>query len=223
VGLIRLPSTTLCPSIAIDDPFPASDFDPWAGTYDQDVRTYDTFPFAGYDEVLGTVVTLADAQPGMSVLDLGTGTANLTLRFAGLGCELWCTDFSDAMLAKARTKLPQAHFVQADLRMAWPAELARSFDRIVSGYVFHHFELEKKVSFCKELISERLTTTGRMVIADIFFPTPTALEEFKQPIDDWEDEFYWIADEALPALKRAGLDARYIQVSPCAGVYCITG
>ena len=29
------------------DPFPASEFDQWAESYDADVVTYDTFPFAG--------------------------------------------------------------------------------------------------------------------------------------------------------------------------------
>ncbi len=73
-------------------------FDAWADSYDQDVVSQDVFPFAGYQRVLDTVVMLAGAQPGMSVLDLGTGTANLALRFAALGCDLWCTDFSAPML-----------------------------------------------------------------------------------------------------------------------------
>ncbi|HAE60554.1 MAG TPA: hypothetical protein DCG54_13890, partial [Anaerolineae bacterium] len=58
-----------------------------------------------------------------------------------------------------------------------------------------------------------------LVIGDISFPSFSTKEEFKQTIPDWEDEFYWFADEALEALLQAGLRARYQQVSACAGVY----
>ena len=201
------------------DPFPASDFDPWAESYDRDVQTYSDFPFAGYEQVLEKVINLADARPGMDVLDLGAGTGNLAVRFAERGCNLWCTDFSAPMLAKAQAKLPQAHFVQHDLREAWPVELERRFDCIVSGYVFHHFNLDKKVNLCSKLVAERLALQGKLIVADLSFPSQAALNEFKKGIADWEEEFYWLADESLEALKAAGLDVVYEQVSACAGVY----
>ena len=42
------------------DPFPASDFDNWAETYDQDVIS-DSFPFTGYQETLQAGVLAARA------------------------------------------------------------------------------------------------------------------------------------------------------------------
>ena len=110
------------------DTFSPNEFDSWAESYDGDTITQSRFPFAGYDEVLDTIVKLAVPEPGMSVLDLGTGTGNLAARFAARGCELWCTDFSEAMLVKAREKLPGAHFVPHDLRQPWPDELDRRFE-----------------------------------------------------------------------------------------------
>ncbi len=151
------------------DLFPHEDFDDWADTYDASV-TIDGFPFYGYQEVLEKTVALADARPGMTLLDLGTGTGNLALHFGRLGCELWCTDFSEPMLAKARQKLPLAQFCLQDLRNAWPAELLLRFDRIVSAYVFHHFELEEKIRIVRDLLQEHLISGGRLVIADIAFP-----------------------------------------------------
>jgi putative AdoMet-dependent methyltransferase len=202
-----------------DDPFPPSDFDAWAETYDQSIREYSVFPFAGYEKVLDTVVSQAAPRPGISVLDLGTGTANLALRFDQLGCELTCTDFSKLMLEKARAKLPKAHFVLHDLRAEWPKELDRRFDRIVSAYVFHHFELEQKARLCRELTTRHLLPSGKLVIADLSFPSQATLDIFKQTIANWEDEFYWLADEAQVAFAKVGLGVEYLQVSPCAGVY----
>jgi putative AdoMet-dependent methyltransferase len=193
-----------------NDPFPPSDFDGWAESYDQSTREYTDFPFDGYQRVLAAIVSRANPRPG---------TANLALLFARQGCELTCTDFSEAMLAKARAKLPGARFVTHDLRQAWPAELNHRFDCIVSAYVFHHFELEKKVSLCKELVTHRLAPGGGLVIGDLSFPSFAAKETFRQHIPDWEEEFYWFADESLAGLQEAGLSVDYLQVSPCAGVY----
>ena len=201
--------------------FPPSEFDAWAETYDQSVLEYQQFPFDGYERALDTVVALAQAHPNMSVLDMGTGTGNLALRFARLGCKLWCMDFSEAMLAKARQKLPGARFVLSDLRAGWPSELEREFDRIVSAYVLHHFALDEKVRIVKSLAA-RLAPGGRMVIADIAFPDAQAMEMVKVSVgEDWEDEFYWLADESLAALQKIGLKATYRQVSSCAGVFVI--
>jgi len=206
----------------MDDPFPASIFDEWAESYDRSVTDQQNFPFAGYEEVLATVVRLAQARPGDSVLDLGAGTGNLALRFAALGCEIWGTDFSAAMLAKARPRLPGARLIQLDLRGPWPAELQRRFECIVSAYVFHHFDLAEKVRLITKLAREHLEPGGRLVIADIAFPDQKSLEAVQRAVaDEWEDEFYWLADEVIPALEAAGLKATFYPVSAYAGVFAI--
>jgi putative AdoMet-dependent methyltransferase len=205
------------------DPFSPGEFDPWAESYDHDTAAQNKFPFDGYEQVLDTVVDLAAAENGMSVLDLGTGTGNLALRFAERGCELWCSDFSEAMLVKAREKLSQAHFVLHDLRADLPPELERSFDRIVSAYVFHHFGLEQKVGLCLKLVTRHLLPGGKLVIADLSFKNQKEMDAFARSVGDlWEAEPYWLAEEALSALDDAGLKVKYVQVSGCAGVYCIT-
>jgi hypothetical protein len=61
---------------------------------------------------------------------------------------------------------------------------------------------------------------GSVSIADISFPSAEKMREFAASIGDhWNEEPYWHADEALPALRRAGLNAEYRQISPCAGVF----
>jgi hypothetical protein len=39
--------------------------------------------------------------------------------------------------------------------------------------------------------------------------------------DHWNEEPYWLADQALPALRQAGLNAEYRQISEYAGVFRI--
>jgi putative AdoMet-dependent methyltransferase len=202
------------------NPFPHEEFDAWADSYDTSITT-DQFPFWGYQEVLSRMTALAGVQAGMSVLDLGTGTGKLAARFSELGCELWCTDFSAVMLEKARHKLPRAHFLLHDLRMELPAGWNRPFDRIVSAYVFHHFEMDEKVRILRGL-SPYLAPGGRMVIGDIAFRDQAALDQVRVEAGaDWEQEFYWLADEALRELGKAGLPAQYLQISSCAGILVI--
>jgi putative AdoMet-dependent methyltransferase len=204
------------------DPFPVSDFDTWAESYDRDLSALNRFPFEGYELALNAVVRLAAPRADMSVLDIGTGTGNLAVRFAERGCELWCTDFSAAMLERARSKLPTANFVLHDLREAWPPALERRFDRIVSAYVFHHFGLEEKVALCRALVQKHLAPSGKLVVADLSFPDSEAMNRFAESVGElWEAEPYWLARESVAALQDAGLNVTYEQISKCAGVYCV--
>jgi putative AdoMet-dependent methyltransferase len=205
-----------------EEAFPAKDFDRWADSYDEDVVGGDQFPFSGYWQTLEMVVRAAGPRAGMTVLDLGIGTGNLARLFVEAGCKVWGTDYSPAMLAKAQKKLPGATLLLHDLRAPWPPKLERRFDRIVSAYTLHHFELDQKARLLAGMSRAQLEPGGHVVIADISFPSLPDMQAFaKASGDAWEQEPYWLADEAMAALKEAGLTCSYEQVSPCSGVYCI--
>jgi putative AdoMet-dependent methyltransferase len=196
-------------------------FDEWADSYDREVELSAGFPFEGYAQVLEEIVRLSAASSGMRVLDVGTGTGNLGLKFANLDCKIWGSDFSEAMLERARAKLPGVLLLAWDLRQGWPPGLQLTFERIVSAYVFHHFPLSEKVKLLNELCNH-LAPGGRIVIGDISFQD----EEHKAQVrtrfaETWDEEEYWIAEQALPAISRSGLEASYLQVSSCAGIYSI--
>jgi len=198
-------------------------FDDWAEHYDQSIRDDGGFPFDGYEQVLDEITRAAGAQGGMKVLDLGVGTGNLAARFWELGCDLWGLDFSAEMLAKAAEKLPHAVLVQADLLGDWPGELERRFDRIVSAYVLHEFDLSTKVDLLRRLAEGYLAAEGRIVVGDIAFRTTRMRERaHKQWVDGWDEgEYYWAADETVKVCERVGLQVAYKQISSCGGVFVI--
>lgn len=195
-------------------------FDYWAAVYDRSVGDAEGFPFDGYGRVLDTVVALAGVWPGTCVLDLGSGTGNLSARFVAAGCEVWGVDFSSAMISEAKKKVPDARFVRANVLESWPDELPQRFGRIVSAYVLHEFDLTTKVTMLQKL-AQRLTPDGRIVVGDVAFPTVEAREQARERWRDrWDpDEHYWAADEAEAAGWPAGLGLEYRQVSGCGGVF----
>lgn len=199
-------------------------FDRWANEYDWFVGGWaESFPFKGYDDLLNRIVELADPQPGMKILDMGIGTGNLAERFVEKGCEIWGIDFSGKMLEVARKKIPSAHLLQVDILSDWPSELRTGFDRIVSAYVFHHFNLETKLNVINRVLDELLKDDGILVIGDTSYPSFAARAEAREKlIDEWDDtEFYWAADEVKLMSWGKVAQIVYEQVSSCGGVYTI--
>jgi putative AdoMet-dependent methyltransferase len=201
-------------------------FDSWAANYDQSVgrdQTAAAYPFAGYDEVVEGVVALAQFKPDHTVLDIGAGTGNLTAKLVEMAGDVWGTDFSENMLAKARQKVSQARFVRWDMQDDWPPELPAQFDRIVSTYALHHLDDEAKVCFLTGLATKRLRPAGHVVIGDIAFPDDRAQAACQQAAaNDWDDsEHYWIASRIIPQLEDAGFMVGYKQISFCGGLFVL--
>ncbi|GEM_PF-182092 len=198
-------------------------FDRWAAHYDEAVRSADGFPFAGYEATLDRVAALARAEPGHRILDFGIGTGNLARRFVGRGCEVWGVDISSKMLALAQAKLPSVRLAHGDIAEGWPSELPKRFDRIVSAYVFHHFDPPTKIKQLSWLLGEHCAEGGQIVIGDVSFTTGRALCDAKRA---WRrrfdpEEHYWVAEDATGACEEAGMTTTYEQSSPCAGVYVV--
>ena len=205
------------------DQFPPSEFDDWAATYDESASPGIGFPFDGYQRVLQTIFECASCPPGASVLDLGIGTGNLASLFSVAGCRMWGLDFSPEMLKHARTKLPHATLAVADLRTTWPLAFQRRFDCIVSAYTFHHFPLEEKVTLVQQVLTYYLEPGGQLLIGDIAF-TGTAEEDAQRQAlgEEWEQEYYWLAEETKPAFGAVGIQVDFMPISSCAGFLYLT-
>lgn len=198
-------------------------FDAWAKDYEESLEDTSGFPFAGYDAVLAGVVGGSGVEKGSSVLDIGTGTGALAARFAALGCHVLGVDFSEAMLVQARNNVPEAQFAPLELLEPWDALKGWRFDAVVSSYVLHEFDWPTKLKLLEQM-AELLKPSGRMVVGDISFGTSAALEAaYRRWKTVWDkSEYYWVADEAVAALREAGFAVAYRQVSFCGGIYTLT-
>lgn len=109
-------------------------YDRWAPLYEDDGN-----PLLALEQ---PAVHAAVGDPGgLDVLDLGTGTGRHALWLATRGARVTALDFSEGMLAQARTRVgaAQVRFIAHDLAQPLPLPDA-SFDLVVSGLVLEHLD-----------------------------------------------------------------------------------
>ena len=199
-------------------------FDLWADGYDRAVGISDeenTYPFAGYKEVLGRIFRIVTGKPGAAVLDLGFGTGVLTAKLYEKGCAVYGQDFSARMIELARGKMPDAVLVQGDFSKGLAPDLrTRTYDFIVSTYALHHLDDVRKRSLIRELL-RLLNPGGKLLIGDVSFRTRADLNACREEAgENWDgDEIYFVSDE----MKEAFPAMEYEQISGCAGLMILSG
>ncbi|MBR0445474.1 MAG: class I SAM-dependent methyltransferase [Clostridia bacterium] len=198
-------------------------FDLWADGYDRAVGVSDeenTYPFAGYRDVLGTIFQTIMKKPGAVILDIGFGTGTLTAKLYECGCTVYGQDFSARMIELASEKMPGAHLYQGDFSRGLAHPLLRQrYDFIVATYSLHHLTDEQKVSFLHTL-RNLLNPGGKILIGDVAFEDRAKLEQCRDGAgDEWDpDEIYFVADE----LQTEFPSLVFHPVSFCAGVISLT-
>jgi demethylmenaquinone methyltransferase/2-methoxy-6-polyprenyl-1,4-benzoquinol methylase len=143
-------------------------------------------------------VDLAEVGPGSRVLDVATGTGDLAAALVAAvmpGGEVVGCDFSEAMLSRARTKVPSATFDLADALELPYAD--GEFDAATVGFGARNFaDLERGIGEMVRVVR----SGGHVVILEITTPTREPLASFYRG---------WF-DRVVPALGRiAGDGAAY--------------
>ena len=197
-------------------------FDLWADGYDKSVGLFDeenTYPFAGYKNVLGSIFRTIMQKQNASVLDIGFGTGTLTAKLYENGCAVFGQDFSARMIELASRKMPSSHLYQGDFTQGL-AELLmkRNYDFIIATYSLHHLTDEQKIPFL-HMLRDRLNAGGQILVGDIAFETRAQMENCRMDAgDEWDDEeYYFVADE----LRSSFPSLSFTQLSYCAGVFSI--
>jgi tRNA (cmo5U34)-methyltransferase len=158
----------------------------------------------GFEELEDAVAALAT---GSNILELGTGTGETAVRVLARnpGARWTGIDASEAMLARARTRLPH----DADLRTQRLEDpLPKGpVDLVVSVLAIHHLDGDGK----RDLFTRVCRLTSNFVIGDVVVP--------ERP-EDAAIEIDWVYDlpssvpEQLEWLREAGfteVDGRYVR------------
>src|ERR1700730_11797590 len=184
-----------------------------ANGYDNDVRNERDPIRAAYHDVLAWVIGEARIDSSSRVLELGSGTGNLSCLIPQC-CELVCVDLSEQMEVIARSKLghiPNRRFIKADILDVLDYEQA-PFDSVISTYTVHHLtDDEKRLLFSKVFTS--LVPDGRVVLGDLMLQNQkqkvSKIQEYLTKGDAKtaqaiEEEFFWSVDTAKADLIELG-------------------
>ncbi|GAB3063247.1 class I SAM-dependent methyltransferase [Virgibacillus ainsalahensis] len=201
-------------------------FNLWADHYDETVQVSEetqSYPFAGYKEILNQIFNEVMQKDKSQVLDIGFGTGILASRLYDNGHQIDGIDFSSKMMEIANAKMPKARLMEWDITKGLPTEVQnKKYDAIVSSYTLHHLSDEKKIIFIKDLLKS-LKDDGKLLIGDVAFQTRKELENCREEhVNDWdEDEFYFVADELQASMKFC--KSSFYPLSHCGGVFVISG
>ncbi|HUJ92412.1 MAG TPA: class I SAM-dependent methyltransferase [Gaiellaceae bacterium] len=156
----------------------------------------------GYEELQDAVAAATDGLDAREILELGTGTGETAVRVLARhpGARWTGIDASEAMLARARERLPDAELLVRRLEEPLPAG---PFDVVVSVLAVHHLDgAGKRDLFAR--VAAALRPDGRFVLGDLV--VPRAGEE--GPIFvDWEMDLPDPVADQLEWLRDAGFDA----------------
>jgi tRNA (cmo5U34)-methyltransferase len=165
----------------------------------------------GYEQLQAAVAAASEGLNASTILELGTGTGETALRvLAQHSAARWTgIDASAAMLARARTRLPDA-----DLRLARLEDPLPSgpFDLVVSVLAVHHLDGDAK----RDLFTRVAQVSDNFVLGDVVVPenpNEAAIEI------DWEYDLPSSVADQLEWLQAAGFDANAAYVRPDLAVF----
>ncbi len=165
----------------------------------------------GYEELQTAVTAATEGLPAATVLELGTGTGETALRVLANHPDARWTgiDSSEAMLARARKRLPQAELRLARLEDTLPAG---PFELAVSVLAVHHLDGPAK----RDLFKRLAQITDVFVLGDVLVP--------ERPEDavieiDWEYDVPSSLTDQSAWLREAGFDVEASYVRPDLAVF----
>jgi tRNA (cmo5U34)-methyltransferase len=161
----------------------------------------------GYEELQDAVTAATAGIDAARVLELGTGTGETALRVRAThpAADWVGTDASEAMLGRARERLPDADLRLQKLEDELPAG---PFDLVVSALAAHHLDGPGKRDLFSR-VAGALRPGGLFVLGDVVVPAagqegPIEIDWVMDKPDSVEDQLAW--------LREVGFDAEATSV-----------
>ena len=156
----------------------------------------------GFEELEDAVATATDDLPARDVLELGTGTGETAVRVLARHPDARWTgiDASEAMLVRARERLPEAELLVRRLEDPLPAG---PFDLVVSVLAVHHLDgAGKRDLFAR--VAAVLGPGGRFVLGDVVVPRaggqgPIFIDGVVDRPDTVADQIAWLQEAGFEA------------------------
>ena len=195
--------------------------DPWAAGYDADVQNEADPIRAGYARLLAWIAERAAQAPAGLIVDLGSGTGNLTSMLPK-DRKVLAVDLSKEMNALAQKKLTERKvtFVEADI-LAFVTDEMTPCSCVVSTYALHHLTAEEK-KVALSALADNLPSGGYLLVGDLMFENESAKRDtvrtltergFDGIAGDVEEEFFWDLSQDLQVLQDRHFKIETLQVS----------
>lgn len=191
------------------------DFDEydWLENYDQRMRSLERLH---YDETLSRMVQKSMARAADLVLDIGTGTGNLAVKFLEKGCQVIGLDPSAKLLRMAEKKVEKWGDL-FDIRICENPFLEipffdNTFDVVASTYSIHHITDDAKGLAVVEM-KRVMKPDGRIVIGDVMFKDSADKARALSEYPDMEDEYQPTLDTFLDMFSDEGFIAEAEQTA----------
>ncbi len=175
------------------------------GEWDWDPETYLAEMAAeipGYEELQEAVAAATSDIEAACVLELGTGTGETALRVRAAHPETrWVgIDASEAMLGRARERLPAADLRLQRLEDELPAG---PFELVVSALAVHHLDGPGKRDLFSR-VARVLRPGGAFVLGDVVVPAagnkgPIEIDWVMDTPDSVEDQLAWLRNAGFQA------------------------
>lgn len=198
------------------------DFDQyhWIKDYDEGMRKTTRLR---YDETLSRVLERASIKDDDKVLDIGTGTGNLAVKFLERGCQVIGIDPSVELLKLAELKVKewkgrfQIRLCEDPfLQIPFPEQ---TFNIIASTYSIHHISDEVKRLSIQEM-KRVLKPNGQVIIADVMFKDTADKLRALSEYSDMEDEYQPMLDTFPKMFEDEWFSVEVEQVADTVWIVC---